>query len=90
MWYKGCALVSKTSDVGSSPTACALESSMMNLENAKKLVGKDIGIVTEKLKDMQAEFRVYRKNGLITADYHPERLSIESDDDGIITDAWYG
>lgn len=56
----------------------------------EKLVGKPIRAVTQRLEETNKEFRVVNQNGLITADYHPQRYTLVSDPHGVIVDAYFG
>jgi len=54
------------------------------------LLGKDVTLVVDKLKELKLEYRTVRKDGLITADFRPDRLTIEYDENLIVTDCAYG
>ena len=56
----------------------------------EKLLGKDFFLVKPKLDDLNIKYRVVRKNGLITADFVSDRMTIEIDENDIITNCAFG
>ena len=47
----------------------------------EKLVGKDIHTVTQIMDTLNIKYRVVRERGLITADYDPERYTLQVDEE---------
>ncbi len=52
----------------------------------KSAIGKHIDLVLPTLKHMNINFRLIRRNGLITADFVPYRWDILVSEDGVIED----
>lgn len=57
----------------------------------KTLIDKDIDSVILKLQELKLEFRVYQENGLLTADFRPDRITVGySAETRKVIDCWYG
>lgn len=71
----------------------SLSSSLVPID-PKKLIGKNLSAVIERMKILNLKYRVVTKNGLITAEYIPNRynLLIDGGDDcnGTIIDCELG
>ena len=56
----------------------------------EKLKGRHYSDVVERMQILNMTYRVVRQRGLITADYDPQRYTLEIDEEGIITGACLG